>query len=64
MKNFLDFVPLSTKFNVVYYTYKSSKPKVAAVNSKGQIKAKKAGKAVITVRSGKKTIKVKVIVKK
>ena len=45
-------------------TYKSSKPKVATVNSKGQIKAKKIGKAVITVRSGKKTVKVKVIVKK
>ena len=45
-------------------TYKSSNKKVATVNSKGKITAKKAGKATITVKCGKKTIKVKVTVKK
>ena len=44
-------------------TYQSSNSKVAAVNSKGQITAKKKGTAVITVKSGKKTVKCKVTVK-
>lgn len=43
--------------------YLSSNSKVAAVNKKGQIKAKKKGTAVIKVKSGKKTVKVKVVVK-
>lgn len=52
----------------VRITYKSSNSKVASVDSKGKITAKKAGKAVITVKttlySGKtKTFKVSVIVK-
>ena len=44
-------------------TYKSSNAKVVTVNSKGKIVAKKKGTAVITIRSGKKTVKCKVIVK-
>lgn len=44
-------------------TYKSSNSKVACVNSKGQITAKKKGTAVITVKSGSKTVKCKVNVK-
>lgn len=44
-------------------TYKSSNTKVASVNSKGQITAKKKGTAVITVKSGSKTVKCKVTVK-
>lgn len=44
-------------------TYKSSNSKVATVNSKGKITAKKKGKATITVKCGKKVKKVKVTVK-
>ena len=44
--------------------WKSNKKKVATVNGKGLIKAKKAGKATITVSAGKKSAKVKVTVKK
>lgn len=44
-------------------TYKSSNSKVASVNSKGQITAKKKGITIITVKSGKKTVKCKVTVK-
>ena len=44
-------------------TYKSSNSKVASVNSKGQITAKKKGTAVITIKSGSKTVKCKVTVK-
>ena len=44
-------------------TYKSSNSKVASVNSKGQITAKKKGTTVITVKSGTKTVKCKVTVK-
>ena len=46
-------------------TYKSSNKKVATVNAKGKITAKKKGKAVITVISKankKKTVKIKVMV--
>ncbi len=42
--------------------YLSSDSKVAAVDKKGLIKAKKKGTAVIKVKSGKKTVKVKVVV--
>lgn len=45
-------------------TFKSSNKKVATVNSKGVIKGKKAGKAVITVKVGKYTKKLTVKVKK
>ncbi|MDO5589640.1 MAG: leucine-rich repeat protein [Lachnospiraceae bacterium] len=44
-------------------TYKSSNTKVATVTSKGVVKAKKKGTAVITVKSGSKTVKCKVTVK-
>lgn len=44
-------------------TYSTSKKAVATVSSKGVIKAKKKGTAVITVKSGKKKITCKVTVK-
>lgn len=44
-------------------TYRSSNSKVASVSAKGVIKAKKKGKAVITIRSGKKTAKCTITVK-
>ncbi len=44
-------------------TFKSSKPKVAAVSKKGKVTAKKKGKAVITVTVGKKKFKCTIIVK-
>lgn len=43
--------------------WKSSKKSVATVSSKGKLKAKKAGKAVITATVGKKKLKCKVTVK-
>lgn len=43
--------------------YLSSNSKIAAVDKKGLIKAKKKGTAVIKVKSGKKTVKVKVVVR-
>ena len=43
--------------------YTSSKKKVATVSSKGVIKAKKAGKTTITVKSGSKKYKITVKVK-
>lgn len=43
--------------------YKSSAQDVAAVNAFGVITAKKKGKAVITVRCGRKIVKVRVTVK-
>lgn len=43
--------------------WKSSKKSVATVSSKGKVKAKKAGKAVITATVGKKKLKCKVTVK-
>lgn len=44
-------------------TYKTNNKKVATINSKGQITAKKKGKAVITVKAGKKTVKCTITVK-
>ncbi|MDO4522755.1 MAG: Ig-like domain-containing protein [Eubacteriales bacterium] len=52
--------PISSKEKV---TFTSSNKKIVTVTNKGQIKAKGAGKAVITVKSGKKTFKIKVTVK-
>ena len=46
------------------FTYKSSNKKIATVNSKGVITAKKAGKTKITVKSGKKKYTVTVTVTK
>ena len=43
--------------------YTSSNKKIATVSSKGVIKAKKKGKATITVKVGKKKVKCKVTVK-
>lgn len=45
-------------------TYKSSNKKVATVNSKGQVVAKASGKAIITIKVGKKSVKVTVTVPK
>lgn len=44
--------------------WSSSKKSVATVSKKGVVKAKKAGKAVITAKCGKYTLKCKVTVKK
>lgn len=52
--------PITTPDKV---TFKSSKKSVATVTNKGVIKAKKKGKATITVKSGKKTVKVQITVK-
>lgn len=43
-------------------TYKSSNTKIAIVNSKGQITARSKGIATITVTSGRKSVRCKVIV--
>lgn len=45
------------------FSYSSSKKSVATVTAKGVIKAKKAGKTTITVKSGSKKFKIKVTVK-
>lgn len=52
--------PISSREKV---TYKSSNTKVATVSSKGVVKGRKKGKAVITVKSGRKTVKCTVTVK-
>ncbi|MEI3413060.1 MAG: Ig-like domain-containing protein [Blautia sp.] len=52
--------PITSQQNV---TYTSSNPKVATVNKKGKITARK-GTAIITVRSGSKKARCKVRVKK
>lgn len=44
-------------------TYKTSNKKVATVSKKGKVTAKKKGKAVITIRSGNKSVKCKITVK-
>ncbi|RHQ93388.1 cell adhesion protein [Ruminococcus sp. AF21-42] len=44
-------------------TYTSSNKKVAAVDSKGKITAKGKGTAIITVKSGKVSVKCKITVK-
>ena len=41
-------------------TYSSSSKKIATVDKKGRITAKKKGKAKITVKSGKKSVKISV----
>ncbi len=43
--------------------WKSSNPKIAAVNRKGLVKGLRAGKAVISARVGKKTLKCNITVK-
>lgn len=54
---------LTPKTSKEKVTYSSSNKKVAAVSSKGKITAKKKGTAVITVKSGKISVKCKVVVK-
>ena len=55
-------LPKGTASNKITFT--SSKKKVATVSSKGVVKAKKKGTAVITVKTfNKKTKKVKITVK-
>ena len=44
-------------------TYQSANKKVAQVNTKGVITARKKGKTTITVKSGSKKVKVTVVVK-
>lgn len=53
-----------TKKTTDKITYKSSKKSVATVDAYGKVKAKKKGKATITVKCGKKTAKLKLTVKK
>lgn len=53
--------PVTSKQKV---TYSSSNKKIATVNSKGVITAKKKGKVTITVKSGKKSVKIKIKVTK
>ena len=53
----------ATPKNVAKLTYKSSDKKVASVNGKGVVKAKKKGKTVITAKIGKKKLKCKITVK-
>ena len=53
--------PVTSKQKV---TYTSSNKKIATVNSKGVITAKKKGNVTITVKSGKKSVKIKVKVTK
>ena len=55
---------LSVKKSWKKVRWKSSKPGIVSVSSKGKIKAKKAGKATITARSGKKKQKFRITVKK
>lgn len=55
---------LSVKKTWKNVKWKSSKPGIAAVSSKGKVTAKKTGKAVITAKSGKKKQKFIVTVKK
>ena len=52
--------PVTSKQKV---TYESSKKSVAAVNAKGVVTAKKKGRTTIAVRSGKKVVKIQVLVK-
>lgn len=53
-------VPISSKEKI---TYKTTNKQIVSVTSKGAIKAKKKGKATITVTSGKKSVKIKITVK-
>ena len=57
LASFIAVTPVTSKEKV---TYSSSNKKVATVSSKGVIKAKKAGTAKITVKSGKKKVVVTV----
>lgn len=54
---------LTPKNSTEKVTYKSSNAKIATVTSAGKITAKKKGTAYIYVKSGKKTVKCKVVIK-
>lgn len=54
-----ELYPLTSQYGL---TYSSSDTKVATVNSKGKIKAKAPGKCTIKVTSGRKTVKIPVLV--
>ena len=58
-----DSKTLKVKNAVGKVTWSSSRKKVASVNKKGKIKARKAGNAVITAKTGKKKLTCKVTVK-
>ena len=62
-KSFQLKVTVTPKNSQEKVIYKSSNTKVATVTSRGKITAKKAGKAVITITSGKKKITCMVTVK-
>ena len=62
-KTFQLKVTVTPKNSQEKVTYKSSNTKIATVSSKGKITAKKKGKTVITITSGKKKITCKVTVK-
>lgn len=53
--------PLTTQQKI---TYSSKNKKIAAVNGKGWIRAKKQGQTTVTIRSGSKKTRVKVVVYK
>ena len=53
-----------TKNTTDKITYKSSNKSVATVDAHGKVKAKKKGKAVITVKCGKKSAKLQLTVRK
>ncbi len=55
---------IKTNLSASSLKFTSSKKSVATVSSKGLITAKKKGKATITIRSGKKKLKLKIIIKK
>ena len=55
---------VTVKPNKAKVTYNINKKKIASVSKKGVVKAKKPGKAKITVKSGSKKVVVKVVVKK
>lgn len=52
--------PLTTEYPA---KYKSSNKKTASVSKSGVIKARKKGKCTVTVKAGKKTVKIKVTVR-
>ena len=56
-----ELTPLTSQEKI---TFKSSDKEVAKVSKNGKIKALKAGKTVITVKSGTEVVKIKVTVKK
>lgn len=57
-------VQLTVKNTKAKVKWSSSNKKIATVTGKGKVKAKKAGKATITAKVGKKSFKCKVTVKK